>query len=133
MKNALAFSVLLVAVLIVGGLVLVKPAGEVAILGAGGDAFAYKHYTSVNASSTKGTVVFGGAGVLGAMTVGSSSAATKVIIYDGASTATSGMSVIATFVGTLTPGTYDFNVAVNKGVVVELPATFNGAITFSVR
>lgn len=137
MKNTLAFSVLLLAVAVVGVLVIVhpEPSGDTytTVLGSGGEAFSYKHYTSTSASSTKGTVVFGGAGVLGGVHINSPTATAQVVVYDGATTATSGLDVIAKFPTGALGGTYDFNVAVAKGVVVELPSGFTGDITFSVR
>jgi hypothetical protein len=133
MKNALAYISILVAIVVVGVLVVAQPAGEVTLFGAGDDAFSYRHYSSANASSTAGTVVYGGAGVLGAVHINTATATAQVIVYDGASSATSGLSVIAKFPPLSLGGTYALDVAVTKGVVVELPASFTGDITFSVR
>lgn len=137
MKNALAFSALILAIAVVGVLVVMhpEPAGDnyTTVLGSAGDPFNYKHYTSSVASSTAGTVVFGGSGVLGSVLINSATATAQVVIYDGATTATSGLNVIAKFPAAALGGTYDFNVAVTKGVVIELPAGFTGDITLSVR
>lgn len=101
--------------------------------GSVGGAYTYKHYTSANASSTAGVVVKGGLGELGHITFNTATATAQVIVYDGATTATSGLNVIAKFRPDALGGTYPLEVSVNKGVVVELPATFTGDVTFGVR
>jgi len=101
--------------------------------GSVGAAYTYKHYTSANASSTAGTVVKGGYGELGMITINSATSTGKIKIYDGATTATSGMPVIAVLDATTPVGTYTYEVSVTQGVVAEMPAGFVGDITFSVR
>ena len=101
--------------------------------GSVGGAYTFKHYTSANASNTAGVVVKGGLGELGHITFNTATATARVIVYDGATTATSGLEVIARFENTSLGGTYPLEVSVTKGVVVELPTTFSGDITFGVR
>lgn len=103
------------------------------LAGSVGAGYAYRHITSADASSTAGVVVKGGFGELGTLTINSATATSKVIIYDGATTATSGLSVIASIGATQAGGSYTYEVSVNKGVVVEVPSTFTGDLTFSVR
>lgn len=133
MKNNLPYVALVVALVIIAGLVFTRPAGEFAVLGDGSDSFAYRSYSSTNASGTAGTIAKGGAGELGSVNILSATATGQVIIYDGATTATSGLAVIAKFPATALGGTYDLNVAVTKGVVIEVPAGFTGNVTLGVR
>ena len=101
-------------------------------LGAAEGAFQYKHYTSTNASSTAGTVVRGGAGELGTITINTTSA--QIIkLYDGATTATSGLTMIGAIKASVAEQTFVYNVALEKGLVVELPASYAGDITIGVR
>jgi len=103
------------------------------LAGSVGSSYTYKHYTSSNASNTAGVVVKGGLGELGHITFNTATATARVIVYDGATTATSGLSVIANFRPDALGGTYPLEVSVEKGVVVEIPSTFTGDITFGVR
>jgi hypothetical protein len=132
MKNVLPYVALVVALVAVA-FALSRPAGEIAVLGDGSDTFSYRSYSSANASGTAGIVAKGGAGELGSVNILSATATGQVILYDGATTATSGLSVIAKFPATALGGTYDLNVAVAKGVVIEVPAGFTGNITLGVR
>jgi len=129
MKNLPIFALSLV--ILAGAFYLLSERQVLA--GSVGAGYAPVHITSANASSTAGTVVKGGYGELGTLTINSATATAKVIIYDGATTATSGLSVIASIGATQAGGSYTYEVSVNKGVVVEVPATFTGDLTFSVR
>lgn len=101
-------------------------------LGAAEGAYEYKHYTSTSASSTAGTVVRGGRGELGTVTINTTSA--QIIkLYDGATTATSGLPVIATIKASVAEQTFVYDVALKNGLVVELPASYAGSITIGVR
>lgn len=101
-------------------------------LGAAEGAYQYKHYTSTSASSTAGTVVRGGRGELGTVTINTTSAQI-VKLYDGATTATSGLNVIAAIKASAAEQTFTYDVALEKGLVVELPASYAGDITIGVR
>lgn len=129
MKNV---SLLVLSLIILASAFYIVSNREV-LAGSVGAGYAYRHITSANASSTAGTVVKGGYGELGTLTINSATATAKVILYDGATTATSGLSVIAVIGATQAGGSYTYEVSVDKGVVVEVPATFTGDLTFSVR
>jgi hypothetical protein len=129
MKNT---SILMLSLVILASAFYIVSNREV-LAGSVGAGYAYRHITSADASSTAGVVVKGGFGELGTLTINSATATSKVIIYDGATTATSGLSVIASIGATQAGGSYTYEVSVNKGVVVEVPSTFTGDLTFSVR
>lgn len=101
------------------------------------DTYTYKHITSANASSTKGVIIRGGAGNLNIITIGSSSPAVVLglRIYDGNATSSTDLTATSsgTLIGVLKPssaeGTYWFNTAVRKGVVIDVPPGYNGSIT----
>lgn len=129
MKNI--FTLALSLVILAGAFYILSE--RQALAGSVGAGYTGVHITSANASSTAGTVVKGGFGELGTLTINSATATANIIIYDGATTATSGLSVIASIGATQAGGSYTYEVAVNKGVVVGVPATFTGDLTFSVR
>jgi hypothetical protein len=133
MKSVLPFVALIVALIVIAVLAFARPTGEFAVLGGGDGSYSYRSYSSTNASGTAGTIAKGGAGELGSVNILSATATGQVILYDGATTATSGLAVIARFPATALGGTYDLNVAVTKGVVIEVPAGFTGNITLGVR
>lgn len=99
--------------------------------------YSYRNITSSNASSTAGVQVRGGAGVLGRITINRPDGATSLRVYDG-TTATSSGTLIATIYGTSTlaaigPETLDYEVAVLRGIVLDVPAAFVGDYTFSFK
>lgn len=89
--------------------------------------------TSANASATAGYVVRGGWGELGHITINSATATAAITIYDGATTATSGLTVLGVINASAPNGTYTYEATVNKGVVLGIPAAFTGNITVSSR
>lgn len=95
----------------------------------------YKYYnlTSANASSTASTLVRGGAGVLGSVTIASSSAATTagLKIYDG--TATSTGTLIGTFKVSSAEQTFNLDFSVAKGIVVDVPVGFSGSFILGIQ
>ena len=103
-------------------------------LGAAEGSYEYKHYTSANASSTARTIVRGGAGELGTVTVNTTSAH-PVRLYDAAdsSTATTSLTAIAVIKASAAEQTFTYNVGLTKGLTVELPAGYVGDITIGVR
>jgi hypothetical protein len=92
--------------------------------------YSYKNITSTNASSTASVSIKSGFGTLGSVIVASSSAAV-IRVYDG--TATSTGTLIASFPASATVGTYTFDVAVAKGVVLDVPSNHNGNYTVTFR
>jgi hypothetical protein len=95
--------------------------------------FQYKHYTSANASSTSATIVRGGRGVLGTVTVNTTSGQ-PITLYDaGASAATSTMTAIGVIKASVAEQTFVYNVALEKGLAIVLPAGWAGDITIAVK
>lgn len=92
--------------------------------------YTYKTITSSNASNTASYIIRGGAGSLGSITVGSSSA-TAIRVYDG--TATSTGTLIATLKASVAEQTFNFDTAVTKGIAIDVPSTFNGVYTVTSR
>lgn len=137
MKILLASTVSVVITVLTLGLVGVSqvntPAPQrIDLSGYGSDAYSYKHISSANASSTAGTVVRGGAGELGSITINTTSAQI-VKIYDGDSSATSTATLIAQIKASTAEQTLVYNVRVLKGIVIETPASYAGSITVSHR
>lgn len=96
------------------------------------DPYSYKHLSSTNASSTAATLVRGGAGVLGHVSINTTSG--QIIkIYDGDSTATSSATLIAQIVASAGVQTFTYNVAVTKGIAIETPASYTGSLTVSYK
>ncbi len=98
--------------------------------------YQYKNITASNASSTAAVGVRGGAGVLGYLTIASSSAAFTaggqgIRVYDGTSSTTG--TLIATIKSNASEGTYLFEVAVNTGIALDVPVGFTGSYTFSFK
>jgi len=102
--------------------------------GSVGSAYTPKHYTSANASSTSRTIVKGGYGELGTVTI-NTTGAQPIRLYDGASTtaATSTLDAIAVIKPSVTEQTFTYDVSLTQGLVLEMPATYAGDITISVR
>ena len=92
--------------------------------------YMYKNITSANASSTASVAVKAGYGTLGSVVIATTHA-TIVRVYDG--TATSTGTLIASFPASATVGTYTFDVAVWKGVVLDVPAGYAGNMTITYR
>jgi hypothetical protein len=91
------------------------------------------HWTSVNstdASSTNPKLVRTGYGTLGSIVIASTSAMI-VRVYDGTATTTG--TLLATFPSNSVVGTYTFDVAVKTGIVLDVPASFNGSWVVTTR
>lgn len=102
-----------------------------------GSSYSYRHYTSSNASSTVRTIVFGGMGELGTLTINKANTNNDapIRLYDAATTtaATSTLDAIAVIRSTTTEKTMTYDVSFLKGLTVELPASWDGDITIAVR
>lgn len=132
MKNYIPALVLILAV--IGVALTFGERGTLA--GSVGGAYTFKHYTSANASSTARTLVKGGAGELGTITI-NTTGAQVLRLYDGAST------TVATTSSTITPiavlkasvgeQTFTYEANVLQGVLLEMPATYAGDVTITVR
>lgn len=129
MKYAITLS--LVALVAVAALVVDRDNAQAVSIGG---EYTYKHYTSANASSTARTIVRGGYGELGRVTINTTPGAV-VRLYDAATTtaATSTLDAIAVIKAAAAETTLDYEVSLLKGLTVELPATFTGDITVGVR
>lgn len=89
-----------------------------------------KVFTSTDASSTASTRLKRIDGQLGSIIVGSSSTST-ISVYSGYSTTTG--QLITTLKANIAEGTYTFDVDMQKGIVVDVPATFDGIYTITYR
>lgn len=98
-----------------------------------GDPFTYKN-TSTFASSTNtvATLVRGGAGVVHAITILTTSAHT-IKLYDSATSATTSATIIGAFPASAVVGPYDLDVAFTKGLVVELQSGYAGSAVVSYK
>lgn len=99
-----------------------------------GSAYTAKHYTSANASSTARTIVKGGAGELGSITI-NTTGAVPLRLYDAATStaATSTLDAIAVIKASVGEQTFTYDASLLKGLTLEMPATYAGDITISVR
>jgi hypothetical protein len=97
------------------------------------DTFSYKNVSSfASSTATVNTLVRGGSGVLGSITIASTSAhAFKV--YDGATTATSSATLIASFPASAVVGSYDFNVSFARGLVIETLSGYAGSVVITYK
>lgn len=91
--------------------------------------YGYKNITSANASSTAGVVVKGGFGILSSITIASSSPliTSGFRIYDASTSATSTGTLIGKFNTSASEQTFPVDFVVTKGIVVDVPAGFNGS------
>lgn len=112
--------------------------GEVVSLGSGGDSYSSVYISSADASSTAGVFVKKGYGTLGTIAMTQSPTAGAVVVYDATSTtgySTSTGEVLATFTvgaGAL-PIAYNLDIAVDNGIILDVPAGFDGAMTITYR
>lgn len=113
--------------------VATQEASSLQLSGTSDTPYVYRHIDSDSASSTAGTIVLGGSGVVGSLTINSATATADITLYDGATSATSSLDVIGIIDSTATFGTYTYEIAVSKGLVVDLTSGFTGDITFSVK
>lgn len=94
--------------------------------------YSYKNLTSANASSTAVTTIRSGVGTLGSMVVNTTHA-TIIRVYDGTTATSSDATLIASLPASAVVGTYTFDVAVKKGIVLDVPAGFDGNYTVTFR
>lgn len=122
-----------VIVIIILAIVLIQKVMPEQSLGSATYSDSYKNITSSNASTTNPTEVRGGAGVLSSIIVASSSAV-AIKIYDGGTNATSsGGTLIATIKASVSEQTFPFDIDVIKGIVIDVPAGFNGSYTVTYK
>lgn len=118
-------------VMIVASIFFAVQPKTVSGIGSGFQTNSAKVVTNTNASSTSSYVVRGGSGVLSGVVINKMASSTNVRIYDG--TATSTGTLIGTIYASSTYNTternIDFNVAVVKGIVLDIPAGFAGDYT----
>lgn len=99
-----------------------------------GSGYLFKVATTSQASAVTPFIVRGGGGILGSMII-SSSTDVRVRVYDNnvATSTVATSTLIADFPANTPAGTYTFDVNVNRGIAVDLPATYKGVITFTYR
>jgi len=134
MKNSLKITIAVIAtVLVLVGILAVvgsrqsNDRGGVLAGGITSDSFTYKNASSVASSTaTVATRIRGGAGVLGNVTILTTSAHT-LKLYDGSSSATTSATLIGAFPASAVVGTYTFDVAFTKGLIVETQSGYAGS------
>ncbi len=138
MKNKNIFkitSTAFVGLLILSGVLILGNTGKVEGSVAISNGYTYRNITSANASSTAPVVIKAqGSTILGSVIIASSSPATNlpIRIYDGR-TATSTGTLITSIRGGVAEQTITFDVNAIYGIVVDVPAGFNGNYTFTFR
>lgn len=120
----------LVAIVLTMGIFLVSNNRQASVGGVE-DGFSYKNITSSNASATVPVQVKGGFGVLGKITINTTHA-TTIGVYDG-TTATSSGTLIASIAASTGAQTLEYDVAVTKGIVLDVPVGFAGNYTISYK
>lgn len=101
-------------------------------LGGADQPYSYANISSANASTTRSTIVRGGAGVLGSITVSSTSG--QVIgIYDANSATTSGATLIGKIKASVAEQTFNYDVSVVNGITLDVPASYTGSMTVTYR
>jgi len=130
--------------LAIGGIIMVILAlilpGSPLKIGAidGRDSYNFKNI--IAASAPTSTPVVGGNAILGSVVINTVASAGVLRIYDGfnnstsdATLATSTGTLIASFPAASIAGTYTFDVAVVKGIVVDPATGFNGNYTVTFK
>lgn len=130
MQNIIKASTLLVAALAIVALTIVMVIGSMASASNDGLSYLSQAITSTNASSTSYTLVKRGDAQFGSIVVASSSA-TAISVYSGVSTTTG--QLVATLRKGIAEGTYTFDVDMQKGIVLDVPAAFNGMYVITYR
>lgn len=131
-NNKVIITILVAALAIALSFIAMKPAPQAKNTGASvlDGAYSYKHVSSSFAGAN--TVVCGGSCTLGRVVVNTTSAQI-VKLYDGASTATSSATLIASLKASVGEGTYNYETVTSKGIVVEVPSGFTGSYTISYK
>ena len=101
-------------------------------LGGADQPYSYANISSANASTTRSTIVRGGAGILGAITV-SSTSAQNIGIYDANAATTSGATLIGIIKASTAEQTLVYDVAVLNGITLDVPASYAGSMTVTYR
>jgi hypothetical protein len=131
----LTFAVLIIALVIVISTYL-NIQTTPALGGGSAQDFTYKTITSSTASTTHAvgaiiSTVVSGSKILGSITV-SSSSPTALRVYNN-TTASSSATLIAELPARVSAQTFNFDIAVNTGIAVEVPNTFSGVYTITYK
>jgi hypothetical protein len=92
----------------------------------------YQATTTVYMQAGTQRRILANAGTVGSIVVASSSA-TTFKVWDATSTTDIASTTVVHFVASPTMGTYTFDVALTRGLVIELPTGFNGSYTVTYR
>lgn len=126
----LMLAVLVVVSMIAGTVFTSKTEASVAV----GNDYKSVEFTSSNASSTAPTIVKSGPGSLGSIIIASSTTGAIFRVYDNAVSTSSATSTrIVSFPASASAGTYTFDREIQRGIVVEAPAGFNGSYVVTYR
>lgn len=130
MKNVTTVALVIAAVLVVSAVLGVKIDKNNGSIALGGTSLGPESATTTNFSwsaAATGRQIKTGSGVLGSIIIGNATAVGTLTLYDATTTGshadhpTTTLAVINT--GTLS-GTYQYNVAFNRGLVAEMSVTF---------
>lgn len=131
MKNII-ITFLVTIGLIAGAVFYFAPRTVATLGGVDGTVYSYKNISSSNASTTRATVVRGGAGVLGYITINTADAR-AIGVYDGNGATTTGMTLIGSIKASTAEQTLFYDVAVTNGITLNVPASYAGSMTISYK
>lgn len=98
-----------------------------------GQGYQYKVASTSSASGTVPYVIRGGSGILGSIIVGTPGSQ-PIRIYDNAlATSTATSTLIGTIKASASEQTFTFDVNVVRGIVLDIPAGFDGVYTVTYR
>jgi len=105
---------------------------DVKLGGISGDVYNFKNISSTNASTTHTTAVKMGNGVLGSITINTADAR-AIGIYDSISATATGQTLIGVIKASTAEQTLIYDVAVVKGIVLDVPASYAGSMTVTYK
>lgn len=125
--------VLLVLSIFIGGFIVSNNTNKVEASVNIGQGYQYKVASTSSASATVPYVIKGGSGILGSIIVGTTGGQ-AIRIYDNAlATSTATSTLIGTIKASVAEQTFTFDVNVVRGIVLDVPAGFNGVYTVTYR
>lgn len=94
--------------------------------------YSYKNISSANASTTRSTIVRGGPGVLGSITINTADGR-AIGIYDANAATTSGATLIGVIKASTAEQTLNYDISVVNGITLDVPASYAGSMTVTYR